>query len=313
MNKNIIVLVATLVAQFTLAVEPPLNVQHSPKINNELFINATEEGSKFDKLLIQTNVFQDVIIDNKVISAPKKLQDIKPYLQQITTTLLYTKKATVKFKYGNMEDIILQLPYLGTGNHAYVFEILDKNNLATNKVFKLNIKQYSDSLKAGVKESYNYIFWNNKAVNYSFSVAKTHFYADSGLFCIKQKNNGISLTKFLLEKNLIFVVDKANNINNYKPATNQEIKDLKIEKVCVAVLDLLSVMKNNPNNCSSISPNNIFIELENDNINIKTVELIDYGISVNKMKHYSKIENFNQYLELAAERMTKYIRLGYGI
>jgi hypothetical protein len=318
MIKNILIVIFTLITtKLTFAVGLLVNNYHVVNEYNEKFVNnnidTTTAFNNFDEYLIQNNIFAEVVIDDTVIYPPKNVQDIEYYLQQITNKLLECHKETLIFQYGNMLKVILKSPCLGIGDHAYIFEILNENNTSTNKILKLNIKQYSKSLKAGMKESYNYLFWEDKAINYSFTVTKIYFCHPFGLYSIKEKNNGVSLTKVLIDKKLIFVIDYVNNITSYKQVTNKEIKKLNIEKICVAIFDLLSIMKVTPSSCCSISPNNIFIKFKNNTDQIKNIELIDYGISDNKMETYFKIETFNQYLEIAAERMAKYLKLGYNI
>jgi hypothetical protein len=318
MIKNILIVVFILITtKLTFAGSLLLSDYHDINENNEIIVNnyidASTEFNNFDEYLIQNNIFAEVIIDDTVIYPPNRVQEIKKYLQQIIDNLLGCYKKTLMFQYGNMLKVLLKLPYIGTGDHAYIFEILNEHNASTNMILKLNIKQYSNSLQAGMKESYNYLFWEDKAINSSFTVTKMHFCHPFGLYSIKEKHNGVSLTKVLIDKKLIFVVNDINNITSYKQVTNKEIKKLNIEKICTAIFDLLSIMKVNPSSCCSISPNNIFIKFKDDTDQIKNIELIDYGISDNKMQVYFKIETFNQYLEIATERLAKYLNLGYNI
>jgi hypothetical protein len=133
-----------------------------------------------------------------------------------------------------------------------------------------------------------------------------------GLYSIKEKNNGISLTKALMKQNLIFITDVTNNATEYKKITNAELKEPQINKISTVINELLYIIKTYPNHSVSISPNNIFIDLETTT-NTKAIELVDYGTADMKIESYAKIKEFNQYLEYAAERLAKYLRLNYKI
>jgi uncharacterized protein (UPF0297 family) len=115
------------------------------------------------------------------------------------------------------------------------------------------------------------------------------------------------LTKFLLDKELIFIKDKENNTIGFIPLNNEQLQDKQIKKLEAALYELLNIIRYNPNNTITLSPNNVFIEFEdNDKTCIKKIELIEYGSVWRKIEIYNKLTTFNQYLKFAADKLNQY-------
>jgi hypothetical protein len=254
--------------------------------------------------------FAEIYINGIFISPPTSIKKINKYLNKIKDQLNANVDGTATFKYGNNLDIQIKLPILGAGKHGLVFEIIDETE-EIKKIFKLNIKQGVLSLKAGIKERYNYTFWNDQAKSYSFEVASMYDVHPYGLYMIKEKNNGVSLTSYLISQNIIFQNEKKKKKVDFKTLTQAELDESPIKEISQAVLDLLDVIKNNRKNCTSISPNNIFLEFNTQTNSIQKVELIDYGISTHKIYSYFYITNFNQYIKMSSKRLTFYLKNNY--
>ena len=266
----------------------------------------------FSNLQSPEEVFHTVYIDNFAIHPPHSPKDINRYLETIKEKLTNRSSGSMIFQYGNKPEIELKLPRLGIGRHGIVFEIIDKHT-KTKRILKVNIFKGMPSLQSAIQENNNYIFWYNHSKKYTFDVAKMYENHPFGLYSIKEKNNGISLTRILINRGLIFITDKEKHLTSYRHLNSTEINDPQIQKISTAIFDFISVVKNNYGRCTSLSPNNIFIEFEKNTDIIKKIELIDYGVSFGKRDNYISMNNFNQYIELAAERLRKYIQNNYSL
>ncbi len=250
------------------------------------------------------NNFSTVYIDDEIINSPKNVNEIAQFLENIKTTIMSKTGDSFVFKYGNELQLKLKLPYLGKGDNALVFSIINDNK-TSNKVLKLNILRGNRGLVAAQREVKNYFFWAKYSKNNSFSFAELHDYSHNGLYHIKEKNQGVSLAKFLVNKGLLVRKDKKYTAKVFTPVNNNQMQDKQVKKVMVALSDLLHIITQNPNNAITISPNNIFIEFKDVTDCIKKIELIEYGNAVKSLRIFNEIKTFEQYLDFAVSKLNK--------
>jgi hypothetical protein len=278
-------------------------------INNE-----NNKLSYCNKLTNTENNFATIYIDDDKVSSPQSIKEIEQYLIRIKELVSKKTSGYIKFKYGNNLELKLKVPYLGIGKHGMVFDIINENSeIDADKILKLNILNGKNGLLSAIDEHQHYDGWQKKATNYSFTVAKLYEYHPSGLFSIKAKNHGISLTRMLMQLGLIYIVDNEAKTTGFNKLTDQDLKKPKIKQIFTAIFDMLDVIKNDPSYCTSLSPNNIFVAFKDKSKVIEKIELIDYGKTKNdkKVEKYIALKHANQYIEIAAERLKKYITSNY--
>jgi hypothetical protein len=302
MKKTALIIAITLLLSFACA-------SSYSGINNE-----NNKVNHCNELTNTENKFATIYIDDIKISSPQLTTEIELYLIKIKELVSKKTSSCIKFKYGNNLELILKTPYLGIGKHAMVFDIIDgKNKVDADKILKLNILDGINGLLSAVDEHQHYIGWQKKAADYSFTVAKLHEYHPAGLFSIKAKNQGISLTRMLMQLGLIYIVDKEAKTTGFNKLTDQDLKNPRIKQIFTAIFDMLDVIKNDPSYCTSLSPNNIFVAFKDKSNNIEKIELIDYGKTKNakKVEQYIALKHANQYIEIASDRLKKYITINY--
>lgn len=255
--------------------------------------------------------FYPVIIDDEIINPPKNINEVDQFLDKIKITIVNKKGNTAIFKYGEHLNVKLQLPFLGIGVNGMVFTIVEDKKPAT-KVLKLNILNGKQGLETAKKEVENYPFWYKLSKNKSFSVACLHDYDPMGLYHIKEKNNGIPLTNFLVSKQLIFKYKPEDSLIDFTEVNNMQKQDKQIEEVAVVIQELLDTIKLYPKNNIGISPNNIFVEFADNTECIKKIELIEYDISRSIKQVNHKMENFIEYLHFSQYKLQSYIERNIG-
>ena len=294
----------------------------SPSVATEAFkLTGSFTFQDLTKLKLKDQLFEDVYINDFKIKAPTSYMELMSYLDDISSKLDHLSSVGyARFQYGNKLAVTLKLPFLGRGQNGAVYEIVSgKPN--ENKVIKITLPKYK-SLYAAIQEYRSYEFWQKSRINKAFSVPKEFEAHKGGLFRIMEKNEGVTLTKAMLKFGMLSF--DPNSVETLlSPGAQMKFKNpqvfidkgalhgpfqSEIKKIDKAMMDLVELAVNNPEYCTSLSPNNIHVTFEDDSYTtIKSIDLVDIGPVHSKLKTYKKVQCFDDYMKIAQDRLVKYL------
>lgn len=288
--------------------DAPLNFSRiANKISNTPYYEFLNKES-FDLLELSDSDWSSMQIGTTYIQAPSKAGEILDRLKQIESELNGTKDSAISFKYGNRSSIILKLPFLGRGKNGAVYEI-QSPLVNEEKVIKIALPRLQ-SIQSGIIEYESYDFWSEAASNAgTFFIPKQYEVHKLGLYRIMEKNKGITLTKYLLMLGAIRIDDLNKKSTSFNPNFLNGIYRVEANKIAKALESMIHIVTTNPKYCVSLSPNNIHVTFDASNLTIERIDLVDIGPVPSKLGVYQNLTNFNQFLELCAERLQKYISL----
>ena len=262
----------------------------------------------FDLLELSNEDWSSVTIGEAFIPAPRTAGEILTYLRQVESVLTSSKEKTISFQYGDREAITLKLPFLGRGNNGAVYEIEGPSN-KESKVIKITLPRLQ-GIESSIIEYESLNFWVEAAKNSdSFLVPGQHEAHKLGFYRIMEKNEGITLTKYLLMLGAIHIDSALNKTASYNPNFLDGLYASEARQIADAIQSMITVINENPKHCVSLSPNNIHITYDPGSLAIKRIDLVDIGPVPSKLKSYQQLKTLNQFLELCAERLQKYLSI----
>ena len=288
--------------------DAPLNFAHiASKISNAPRFEFLDKDA-FEKLDLPHEDWSSVTIGNTQIPAPGKTSEILTYLRRVEQALTSCKESTIRFQYGNKEPITLRLPFLGRGNNGAVYEIAGPISEG-KRVIKITLPRLQ-AIESSIIEYESYDFWVNAANNsHTFLVPKQHEAHKLGLYRIMEKNDGITLTKYLLMLGAIHIDNLEEKTASFDAQFLEGLYAASGKQIAQAIQSMISIIKDNPLHCVSLSPNNIHITYHKETLGIKRIDLVDIGPVPSKLSSYQKLDTFYQFLELCSERLQKYISI----
>ena len=255
---------------------------------------------------------QRLVINDKTIEQPRNGSELNGYMKSIAAELKPggsdTPDTTIGFQYGENQSITFKNKLLGIGSNSGVYEIISQSGEEPGKVIKITHPN-DKSLNSVLMDIESSEFWMTCNPR-TFSVPQYLYCDPAGMFRLAEKSEGVSLTKVLLELG-IYGVNLDNpadptihlNVNRLMDASVMD----KLKPVAEAVTEMLQIMKENPDHYTSLSPENIHVEVEYESgereagqppaiKRIKKVELIDIGINKNRKEQYKNLSSFEGYL-----------------
>ncbi|MET4695795.1 hypothetical protein [Endozoicomonas lisbonensis] len=247
---------------------------------------------------------QRLIINDKVIERPRNGSELNDYMKKIAAELkpgaANAPDNTISFRYGDNQSITFKSNLLGIGSNSGVYEVISQSGDEPGKVIKITHPN-DKSLNSVLKDIESSKFWMECKPG-AFSVPEYLYCDPAGMFRLAEKSEGVSLTKVLLELGIYgFNLDNPTdptiylNVNRLMDASVMD----KLEPVAEAVMEMLQIMKENPDHYTSLSPENIHVEVEYESGEIKRIgkiELIDIGINKNRKEQYINLCSFEGYL-----------------
>ncbi|MFK7823179.1 MAG: hypothetical protein AB8G05_03425 [Oligoflexales bacterium] len=259
----------------------------------------------FNLLELSEDDWSSIKIDGMYIPAPKKASKLLRYLTKVQEVLNSSDKTTAKLQFGDREPITIKLPFLGRGHNGAVYEI--ETSFAEKKVIKFTLPRLQ-AVQSAIIEYEGYDFWLYEASkSRNFSIPIQYDAHKLGFYRTMEKNNGITLTKFLLMLGAIHIDDLASKETSFNDKFLSGIYSVQATQIAQAIQSMIGIISNNPKRCVSLSPNNIHVTYDLENLAIERIDLVDIGPVPSKLAVYQQLENFNQFLELCAERLKKYL------
>lgn len=280
----------------------PLPPNLSPELPEALFLKAMLEQE------LPQGAVQLAPADPSLIPPPRTFGDLPAYVERIHRAIQGSPTGKFPLLAGG-QRVTAQSRPLGEGDLGVVYALE-----GTHRVIKIPKGGSIVGASKLAREAESGEFWEKQAsATGLFTTPKTHAGDKLGLFAIRERYEGESVTDYLIRHGVLRIEDDGKKVV-YGKSLAEIQADPDLGRIWKVLSEMLAIMKRNPGYYLSISPNNIYVSYKDPRTKteISEVSLIDVGLGNGAVDKYAGVHTLREYLDLAINRLEKYLGRNYN-
>lgn len=255
--------------------------------------------------------FPLIKIDDVTLRSPNDLEELEGrVLKQIHDTIGASERPIVCLQFGDQFFPIYKNP-VGVGMAGVVYEIAD-----SNKVIKIS-KPMPLAIAFMLREKERAPTIEGLMQTEHFFTPKNYHFDDYGIYGVKERLKGMTLTKLFLD-NAVIELKEDSDGKTIAELSNLDLLETRLEISLLTslqkeIVDLMDLRAKHPQIINDLGPDNLIPLFNPDRTELIGLSLVDIGPHTELTKKRfdeAHLEGFSGYLEIATKLVNRYLNTG---